>query len=124
LAESWESCNMPTGASIRGTLPTAALLPSVSAHPIIADLELAAVLATAAWQRGRRSLWMWAGSEALAGVAAVAAGVQFPSTGAPVVGTVRRIEQDDARSVGAQQVVGWSSSRPVGRTRRATPYDT
>jgi hypothetical protein len=124
LAESWESCNMPTGASIRGTLPTAALLPSVSAHPIIADLELAAVLATAAWQRGRRSLWMWAGSEALAGVAAVAAGVQFPSTEAPVVGTVRRIEQDDARSVGAQQVVGWSNSRPVGRTRRATPYDT
>ena len=110
--------------SIRGRLPTAALLPSVSAHPIIADLELAAVLATAAWQRGRRSLWMWAGSEALAGVAAVAAGVQFPSTEAPVVGTVRRIEQDDARSVGAQQVVGWSNSRPVGRTRRATPYDT
>ena len=110
--------------SIRGRLPTAALLPSVSAHPIIADLELAAVLATAAWQRGRRSLWMWAGSEALAGVAAVAAGVQFPSTEAPVVGTVPRIEQDDARSVGAQQVVEWSNSRPVGQTRRTTPYAT
>ena len=113
--------------SIRGRLPTAALLPSVSAHPMTADLaalKLVAVLATAAWQRGRRSLWMWAGSEALAKVAAVAAGVQFPSTEAPVVGTVRRIEQDDARSVGAQQVVGWSNSRPVGRTRRATPYDT
>jgi hypothetical protein len=67
---------------------------------------------------------LWAGSEALAGVAALAAGVQFPSTEALVVGTVRRIEQDDARSVGAQQVVGWSNSRPVGQTRRATPYET
>ena len=106
---------MPTGASGSGgrsgagSRPRRSCLPS-RAHPIIADLaalELVAVLATAAWQRGRRSLWMWAGSEALAGVAAVAAGVQFPSTEAPVVGTVRRIEQDDARSVGAQQVVGW-----------------
>ena len=115
------------GSSIRGTLPIRAPLAPVAAHPMIADLaalELVAVLATAAWQRGRQSLWMWAGSKARAKVAAVAAGVQFPSTEAPVVGTVRRIEQDDARSVGAQQVVGWSNSRPVGRTRRATPYDT
>jgi hypothetical protein len=58
---------------IRGTLPIRAPLAPVAAHPMIADLaalELVAVLATAAWQRGRQSLWMWAGSEALANASA------------------------------------------------------
>jgi hypothetical protein len=42
-----------------------------------------AVLAAATWLGGRSSVWLRAGSGALAAVAAVVAGVRFPSTGAP-----------------------------------------
>ena len=42
-----------------------------------------AVLVVATWLGGRSSVWLRAGSGALAAVAAVTAGVRFPSTGAP-----------------------------------------
>jgi hypothetical protein len=42
-----------------------------------------AVLAAATWLGGRSSVWLRAGSGAVAAVAAVTAGVRFPPTGAP-----------------------------------------